>query len=109
MIDAGSAVNLAQAAVHAAGAFDVAVQEIAPFLTGSDQYSSVVNDLDKSEHPDQRPASTVQLLSLIVDTECRWPDQKLRTVLTRISAAEADLANDPRFRQLDEYLRRFGM
>lgn len=109
MVDAGSAVNLAQAAVHAAGAFDVAVQEIAPFLTGSDQYSSVVNDLDKSEHPDQRPASTVQLLSLIVDTDCRWPDQKLRTILTRISAAEADLVNDPRFRQLDEYLRRFGL
>jgi hypothetical protein len=109
MVDAGSAVNLAQAAVHAAGAFETAVQEITPFVTGSDQYSPVVNDLDRSEHPKEHPASTLQLLSLIVDTDCRWPDQHIRAVLTHITAANPELAEDPRFRRLDDYLRRFNV
>jgi len=49
---------------------------------------SLVNDLEKSEHPDQHPASTLQLLSLIVDTDCRWPDQKLRAI-TALNTAES--------------------
>jgi hypothetical protein len=43
----------------------------------------------------------------IVDTDCRWPDQKLRAVMNRI--AEAELANNRQFRRLDEYLRQFNL
>ena len=109
MVDAGSALSLAEATVYSGGAFENAVEQIAPFLTASDQFSSLVDDLEKSEHPDQHPASTLQLLSLIVDTDCRWPDQKLRAVLIRIASADAQLANDPRFQRLDECLRRSNL
>jgi hypothetical protein len=109
MVDAGSALSLAGAAVFSGGAFDDAVARIAPFLTASDQFGSVVHDLEKSEHPNQHPASTLELLNLMVDTDCRWPDQHLRVVLTRITATKPELADDPRFRRLDDYLRRFNL
>ena len=46
---------------------------------------------------------------MIVDTNCLWPDQKLRSVMNRIAAAQAELENDRRFRSIDEYLRRLNL
>ena len=109
MVDSGSALNFAAAVVHTGAAFESAVEVIAPFLTISDQYSFVVNRLKKSKYPEQSPASVLQLLDLIVDTDCRWPGQELREVVKRIHDARPELANDARFRRLDEYLRRFNL
>ena len=70
MVDPGSALNFAEAVIHTGAAFQSAVDAVAPFLTPSDQYSSVVRELEKSDHPDRKPSPTLQLLDRIVDTEC---------------------------------------
>jgi hypothetical protein len=109
MVEPGSALNLAEAVVHTGGAFESAVQAVAPFLTPSDQYSAVVRDLEKLEYPERHPSSALQLLDRIVDIECPWPDQTLRDVLNRMLGVRPELATDARYRRIDEYLRRFNL
>jgi hypothetical protein len=103
-VDPTSALNLALAAAHAGGAFNRAVNLVAPFLTGSEGYSFVVDRLNETDLPERNADDVLRLLD-IVDTNYMWPDHKLRSLLARLQGARPALANDPKFRQLDEYLR----
>jgi hypothetical protein len=105
LVDPMSARNLALAAAHSGGAFDNAVNLIAPFLTGCAGYSFVVDRLNETDLPEHNASGVLRLLE-IVDTNYMWPDNKLRSLLTRLQGAHPPLANDPKFRRLDEYLRR---
>jgi hypothetical protein len=105
LVDPHSALNLALAAVHTGGAFESAVDLVGPFLTGSENYSRVVDHLLKTIHPEESPAAVLRLLG-VVDTAWIWPDRNLRDLLKRLLAAEPGLADDHRFRRLDEYLLR---
>jgi hypothetical protein len=103
-VDPMSALNLALAAAHAGAAFNSAVDLILPFLTKAERYSFVVDRLNGTDLPERNADAVLRLLE-IVDTNYMWPDLKLRTLLARVQAAQPDLAHDPKFRILDEYLR----
>ncbi len=104
MVHPGSAFNLAMAATYAGAAFQSAVELFEPFLTGSDRYSHLIDRLKETDYPERSPSSVLRLLE-VVDTNYKWPDQKLRALLARLQAAEPALVNDRQFRRLDEYLR----
>jgi hypothetical protein len=109
LIDADSSLNLAMAVTHVGEAFAEAVASIAPFLTGSDHHSLLVERLLATDYPERHTVATLRLADLIVDIGYRWPDPKLRKLLTRIQQKQPELANEPGFRRLDEYLRRFNL
>jgi hypothetical protein len=100
-----SAFNLAMATTYTGAAFESAVNLVEPFLIGSDNYSNLVERLGETNYPEVSPAPVLRLL-VVVDTNYAWPDPNLRAMLTRLQAAQTGLANDPKFRRLDEYLRR---
>lgn len=106
LTDADSSLNLAMAVTHVGEAFAAAVANIAPFLIGSDHHSLLVERLLATEYPERYTSATLRLAALVVDIECRWPDPKLRELLTRIQHARPELANELGFRRLDDFLSR---
>jgi hypothetical protein len=109
LTDADSSLNLAMAVTHVGDVFAAAVASVAPFLTGSDHHSLLVERLLATDYPERHTVATLRLADLIVDIGCRWPDPKLRKLLTRIQQGQPELANEHGFRRLDECLRRFNL
>lgn len=93
------------AVTHAGGAFVAAVNAIAPLLVGAEHHSLLVGRLFDLNMAAREPGAVIQLIGLVVDTEWRWPDPKLRDLLNQIQSADAALAALPSFRSLDEYFR----
>ena len=109
MVDPGSSLNLAAAAVSTAGEFESAMETVAPFLTATEQYSFVVARLVKTDHPESNSASVLRLLHLIVDVNCRWPEETLRAILNRIREARPETATYSEYRRQDEFLQQISL
>jgi hypothetical protein len=50
----------------------------------------------------------VRLLGTVISDDAQWPPHRLRDCLDQIRQAKEALANDPRYRRLDQLLRRIG-
>lgn len=109
MRDPDSALHLAMAATYAGCAFASAVNTVAPLLSCAGHYSLLVERLLASGYPTRDPIAALQLIDLIVDTNWQWPDPSLRELLDRLREAQPVLADEPRFRHLDEYLRQHDL
>jgi len=98
--------NLALAATYAGSSFSAAVDAISPLLVATENSSVLWERLLESGLASREPQATLKLAGAIVDTTCQWPDQNLREILRQVAAVDAATAEQPVFRNLDEYLRR---
>lgn len=109
MRDPDSSLNLAMAATYVGSSFGTAVDAIAPLLIGAEHCSLLWDRLLKAGIAATEPQATLKLAGAIADVEWRWPDPKLRAILNQIQEAEATSAEQPVFRSLNEYLRRYNL
>jgi len=60
------------------------------------------------DHAERYPEASLTLIDSVVGHHISvWSWTDLRDILTRISAAQPNLRNDPRFLRLDELVRQF--
>jgi hypothetical protein len=103
-----SSCNLALLASSCGSAFPDAVATISPMLIKIEDSQMFLSFFKDKDHAEKYPEASLALVDSVVGQQISvwsWPD--LRDVLNRISAAQPNLRNDPRFLRLDELVRQF--
>jgi hypothetical protein len=87
-------------------AFPEAVEFVLPFLIPTDD-SLVLHELNRTNHPEQHPEATLQLLTAIcVPPEvASWHADDLRAIVAKLIESRPALRDDPAIRRYQELLR----
>jgi hypothetical protein len=87
-------------------AFPEAVEFVLPFLIPTND-SLVLHELNRTNHPDQHPEATLQLLTAIcVPPEvASWHADDLRAIVAKLIESRPALRDDPAIRRYQELLR----
>ena len=95
-----TAERFALIAVATDSRFPDAVQKLRPYYMIMIGANYVVDQLNRSKHPDDHPRETSELLDAIVNpSEIRLGGDELRSIIQRIRKADPDFANRPAFRK----------
>lgn len=97
--------TLAQLAIAARGKFPEALEMISGWLHPISNTDYIVGLLAETELPEKFPAESLRLLNELVNDD-PWQPRELRKCLTAIAEKQPALAQDSRYRKLDEYARR---
>ena len=100
--------SLAQLAIAARGEFPAAFAAVHHWLQPIEYPYYVVHLLSKSDLCRRFPTDALALLSTVIAGR-PWASQELSQCLSEIITAIPNLASDPRYMRLQEYLRRRGI
>lgn len=99
-------VELASICIRANLLFPEALKVLGPLLRKTTRYYLPVIDLAESELSTTFPRQSLSLISAIVNEDEVWPPDELWTCLNSIKAAAPELADDARFKSLEQYCKR---
>jgi len=99
--------DLARLSIGARARFPRAVEVVRPWLTAVQHSDYLVHLMAEARLCPQFPASSLELLFVIVDRNS-WPARELGHCLDEIEIAQRELAADQRFVDLRTYWRRRG-
>ena len=104
----GISKRLARVSIAAQDAFPEALDAVANLLQPIEHPDYIVNLLHESKLDERFPDEALSLLDPVVRDQGSPPPSEVTECLNSISRAEPALSQDPRYRRLDEYLRRCG-
>lgn len=99
--------SLVRLLICARNEFPAALAAIRDWLQPIEHPDYVVHLLQKSELCSRYPADALILLDAVI-TDQQWGPRKLGQCLDQLVQAVPNLAQDPRYQRLDEYVRRRG-
>jgi hypothetical protein len=98
--------SFARLAVETGNAFPDAVETVRPWLVLLDHADYAVHRLSESGHCATFPADALTLLSSIVSDQAQWMPTDLAVCLNAIAAADPQITDDYRFRNLLAWVQR---